>query len=58
MRAEGDKRRTRAAANSIARGRPSRRARIDATAGAFPVVNATPGRAAVARSTKSRTVGF
>ena len=39
----------------MARGSPSRRAVISATAGAFPSVTRNPGRTASARSVKSRT---
>ena len=55
MISSGDSTFTRAAASSMARGMPSRRWQICATAGAFWLVTAKPGRMAVARSMKSRT---
>jgi hypothetical protein len=45
----------RVAASSMARGSPSSRAAISATAGAFWVVSRNSGRTAWARSTNSRT---
>ena len=47
----------RAAASSIASGRPSSRRQISATAAALPSVRAKPGRTARARSTNSATAG-
>ena len=52
------KTRVRAAASSIARGRPSSRWQISATAAAFVASSAKPGRAAVARSTNSCTASY
>ena len=47
----------RAAASSMARGKPSRRRQMAATAAAFSAVNLKSGRLAEARSTKSATAG-
>ena len=47
----------RAAASSMASGRPSRRRQIPATAAAFALVSAKSGRTARARSTNSATAG-
>ncbi len=54
-RAAGGRVETRAAASSIARGSPSRRAQIAAMAGEFSAVRAKPNWAARARATKSWT---
>ena len=56
-RASGSSSRVRAAASSIASGRPSSRRQISATAAALLSVRAKPGRAARARSTNSATAG-
>ena len=53
--AAGVRKRTRAAASSIASGTPPRWATIAATSAAFPSVTAKPGRTAPARATNSRT---
>ena len=53
--ADGVRIRTRAAASSIASGRPSRRRTISATATAFSAVSVNPWRTAMARSRNSRT---
>ena len=53
----GSSSRVRAAASSIASGRPSRRRQISATAAALPSVRAKPGRTARARSVNSATAG-
>jgi hypothetical protein len=50
--------RTRAAASSMARGSPSRRAQICTTARALAAVRVKPGRAAAARSTNRRTASY
>ncbi len=55
--ASGLNSRVRAAANSIASGRPSRRRQISTTAVAFAAVRAKSWRAAPARSTNSATAG-
>ena len=55
--ASGSSSRMRAAASSIASGRPSRRRQISATAAALPSVRAKSYRTARARSTKSATAG-
>ena len=55
--ASGSSSRVRAAASSIASGRPSSRRQISATAAALPSVRAKPGRTARARSTNSATAG-
>src|SRR5262249_32137776 len=55
--ARGSSSRVRAAASSIASGRPSRRRQISTTAAAFSRVRAKPGRTARARSTNSVTAG-
>ena len=54
-RACGLNTRTRMAANSMARGRPSRRTHISATASAFPSSSAKSGRTAAARCANSST---
>ncbi len=54
-RAAGGSTPTRAAASSIARGRPSRRAQTSATSSPFRSVRAKSGRTARARATKRRT---
>ena len=51
----GESRRVRAAASSMARGSPSRRAQISATARAFSSVMRKAGLMSWARSTKRRT---
>ena len=48
----------RAAASSIASGRPSRRRQISATAAAFSSVSAKSGRTSMARWTKRATAGY
>ena len=48
----------RAAASSIASGRPSRRTQISATAGAFSFVTSNPGFTARARSMNSATASY
>ncbi len=53
--AAGDRRRTRAAASSMASGRPSSRRTISATAAPFSAVSVNSGRTAIARSTNRRT---
>ncbi len=53
--AAGESSRIRAAASSIASGRPSRRRTISATACPFAAVSMKSGRTAIARSTNSRT---
>ena len=55
--AGGSSSRVRAAANSMASGRPSRHRQISATAAALPLVRAKPGRTARARSTNNATAG-
>ena len=50
--------RTRAAASSMARGNPSRRQQISATAGAFSLSMAKSGLTAWARAMKSRTASY
>ena len=55
--APGSSSRVRAAASSMASGRPSRRRQIATTAAALPSVRAKPGRTARARSTNSATAG-
>ena len=57
-RAGGGSRRIRAAANSIARGKPSRRRQIAATTGASCSVKVKPGTATAARWQKSCTATF
>ena len=54
----GVRTRIRAAASSIASGRPSRRTQISATAGAFSFVTSKPGRTARARSMNSATASY
>ena len=54
--ASGDSSLVRAAASSIANGSPSRREQISATAGAFWLVTANPGRTAAARSMNKATL--
>ena len=56
--ASGERILIRAAASSMARGIPWRRALIAATAGAFSLVTAKPGRTATARSMNSRTAPY
>ena len=54
---DGERTLTRAAASSIARGRPSNRAQISATAEAFSRLSSKSGLAAAARCTNSVTAG-
>ncbi len=54
----GGSKRMRAAASSIASGKPSRRTQISATAGAFSFVTAKSDLTADARSTNSATASY
>ena len=55
---EGERTLTRAAASSIARGKPSNRAQISVTADAFSRFSSKSGLTATARCTNSATAGY